>query len=272
MFSFQFETPIIPKFRANALPKFLATFLLGEWGGCCVCFDWEKKVLKMIRMLERPLAVDHAKTFQNAVFQFTRLPDLNACTAAMLLASTLFVAGCTSPNSTQTSPTTASSVACEANTDSFCVEGNEDSAARLNRQGLEQAGVGSYDQAVELFRQAIALDHSNSEYYFNLGVAYNYKQMPAETEATYLAGLAIQSSNSRHTQFFAQIYFNLACMYALQGKNELAFEQLEKVFSVDKNLLFHWVEADEDLVSLRDDPRFKQIMTRRDVEASNSPN
>ena len=221
------------------------------------------------------VAVVHPKTLQASAFSFTgffpvKLLRVSANITATFLALILF-AGCAANNSAQIESSAAPSVVCTAASDAFCVEGNEDSAARFSRRGIEQVQEENFDQALGLFKQAIELDSTNPEHYYNLGVAYNFKKMPVETEATYMAGLAIQPSNSQHALHFAKMHFNLACLYAMQGKKDAALEQLEQLFMVDPKLLFHWVEADPDLDSLRDDPRFKRILARRDGEASNVP-
>lgn len=225
------------------------------------------EVFKMTQTIGHALGMADRPGF----FQAT----VGSCSTATLLVFAL-LAGCATPNTAQTDTAQTASPAvpsatCTADSDAFCVEGKEDAAARLNRRGIEQAQVQNFDQALDLFKQAIEMDPLNPESHYNLGVVYNSKQMPVETEAAYMAGLAIQSSNPQRTQFFAMIHFNLACLYALQGKKDAAFEQLEKMFVVDKKLLFHWVEADADLNSLRADPRFIEILARRSVEDSSPP-
>ena len=216
------------------------------------------------------LKVSQKTTFPAAGLSPAKLSGISAYTTATLLTLTL-LAGCAAINTAQTAPAATSSVVCSADSDDFCVEGNEDSAARLGRRGVEYGEKGELDLALGLFKDAIKLDSSNPEFYYNLGVTYNHKGMPVETEAAYIAGAAIPSSNSQHTINLAKIHFNLACLYALQGKKDAAFEQLEKMFVVDQKLLFHWVEGDADLTSLRDDPRYKQILVKLGAKASSPP-
>lgn len=211
------------------------------------------------------------KTYSTPVgWLFAQMAEPSIKIAAPFLVLAL-LAGCASDNAAQIASPATQSVDCAADTDIFCVENNKDSAARLNRQGVEQAVKGNYDLALGLFQDAIKLDFSTPESYYNLGVTYNHKQMPVETEAAYMAGLAIQSSNPQHTLYYTKTHFNLACLYALQGKKDLAFEQLEKMFILDKQLLLHWVEADTDLDSLRDDPRFKAILARQEDRPTSPP-
>ena len=156
----------------------------------------------------------------------------------------------------------APNIACTNDTDTFCTEREKDSALRLNQQGLEYATQHDYDKAVDLFLKAIELDNSNPEFHYNLGVTYSHKMMREEEELAYLRGLAVNSSDPQHVHFVASIHFNLACMYALQGKKDKAFEHLEKMYATADTLLYHYVESDADLASLRDDPRYKELITR----------
>ena len=80
-----------------------------------------------------------------------------------------------------------------------------------------------------------------------------------------MAALAIKP-NSPDTpkldRVWANVYFNLACLYALQGKKDQAFEQLENLVVLGGNQLFHTVQGDKDLDSLRDDPRFQPMLDK----------
>ncbi len=171
--------------------------------------------------------------------------------------------GCAAVNPAKTEPPTVASTVCNADTDTFCVEGEKDSAARLNRQGLEYAAKQDYDQALEQFKRAIELDNANPEYHYSLGVTYSFKGMKEEEEAAYMAVLAIESEDPSRNPALANTYFNLACLYALQGKKDQAFEHLQKLFTLDAKKLYHFVQSDSDLDSLRDDPRYKQLMAKK---------
>ncbi len=182
------------------------------------------------------------------------------CAAIFVL---VLLPGCrAAPVNTAAEPP-AASVECKSDTDTFCVEGNQDSAARLNRQGAEYAAKKDYDKALDFFNQAIALDNSNPEFHYNLGVTYSYKGMAAEEEAAYMNVLAIEPDDPVANPALANAYFNLACLYALQGKKDQAFVQLEKLLTVDSRTLYHYLQSDEDLKSLREDPRFKQLVAKQ---------
>ena len=194
-----------------------------------------------------------------AEFQQTAKPTMVLLLLALLPSCTTAI-----PAKTET-PASAPAVTrvCTSETDTFCVEGEKDSGARFNMQGLEFARKQEYTQALEQFKKAVEMDNSNPEYHYNLGVTYSYLGKVEGEEASYMDVLAIEPDDPKANPALADTYFNLACLYALQGKKEMAFANLEKLFKVDSNALYHRVQTDEDLKSLRDDPRFKQLLAEK---------
>lgn len=194
-----------------------------------------------------------------------------ASPAAKLSALMLVLAlhGCqTTPvNPAVESPAT---VVCASETDTFCLEGDKDRGLRLNQQGLEYASKKDYDKAIDFFKQAIALDNSNPEFHYNLAISYSLKGMIEEEEASYKNVLAIEPDDPKTNPVLAHTYFNLACLYALQGNKDQAFANLEKLFIVDPRTLYHYLQSDEDLKSLREDPRFKQLLAKQFGESFQS--
>ena len=160
-------------------------------------------------------------------------------------------------------PPAAAPTVCNSDTDTFCVEGDKDKGARLHRQGLEYSAKQDYDQALDLFKRAIEADNSNPEYHYHLGLTYYHKGMFEEEESSYMDVLAIESNDPKLNPVLVKTYFSLACLYAQQGKKDQAFAQLEKLFSIDRSM-FHDVKSDKDLDSLRDDPRYHQLIKRPD--------
>lgn len=184
----------------------------------------------------------------------------NAPAAMFVLA---LLSGCAAVNTATTEQPTAVSNACNAETDTFCVESEQDNGIKLNTEGIEYAAKKDYDKALELFNRAIELDNSNPEFYYNLGVAYSFKGMEEEEEAAYMNVLLIEPDDPKLNSVLASTYFNLACLYALQGKKEQALDQLEKLYYIDSRTLYHHLQSDKDLDSLRDEPRFKELMAKR---------
>jgi tetratricopeptide (TPR) repeat protein len=64
------------------------------------------------------------------------------------------------------------------------------------------------------------------------------------------------------------ISYWLACVYALEGERDLAFEWLERAINLgnENNL---WFESDPNWENLRDDPRFDELMQK--IESSRPP-
>lgn len=170
------------------------------------------------------------------------------------------------PDSTVTLPV------CSAdNTDNFCVEAGKDKAARLNKQGLEFAAKQEYDQALSRFKEAIELDNTNPEYYYNLGLTYYHLEKPEQEEAAYMKVLEIEPDDPGLNPALANTYFSLACLYAQQGKKDHAFDKLEKLFTIAPATLYNNLN-DRDLDSLRDDPRYKQLLSKKPANISESRN
>ncbi len=194
------------------------------------------------------------------------IKDLRIFVPIIMLA---LLPACANVNTVQTE-SAALANACKSDTDTFCVETDKDSAARHNQQGLEYAAEKEYDKALDSFKKAVELDNSNPEFHYNLGVTYFSKGMPEEEEAAYKNGLAQKPGDPKHVPYFAKIHFNLACTYALQGKKDQAFEQLELLYATADTLMYHWVESDADLASLRDDPRYTELIARQAKRESSS--
>jgi hypothetical protein len=54
------------------------------------------------------------------------------------------------------------------------------------------------------------------------------------------------------------VFFNTACMEARLGRTEDAIAHLREALELDDRVKEH-IRTDEDLVSLRDDPRFEEL-------------
>jgi len=58
----------------------------------------------------------------------------------------------------------------------------------------------------------------------------------------------------------AATHYNLACFRALAGDPEGALGALERAAEMDSESVHKWGESDSDLDSIRDDPRFKELV------------
>ena len=67
-----------------------------------------------------------------------------------------------------------------------------------------------------------------------------------------------------------QGHYNLACAEAKLGSTDAALEQLELAAELDREAVAKWAPEDEDLASLRDDPRFLALTGQPDAGSSGS--
>jgi len=55
-----------------------------------------------------------------------------------------------------------------------------------------------------------------------------------------------------------QAHYNIACLYSVTGKKELALEHLKK--SIDRGFMdFSWMDRDKDLDNIRNEPGFRAL-------------
>lgn len=82
-----------------------------------------------------------------------------------------------------------------------------------------------------------------------------HQQKYAEAEQVLLEAVSVDPENPTNV-------YNLACTYALQGKKTLALDWLEKAADAGFTDFIH-ISRDSDLDALRDLPRYKQLVARK---------
>jgi Flp pilus assembly protein TadD len=87
----------------------------------------------------------------------------------------------------------------------------------------------------------------------------------------YSEGLRVDLELTRVCPGEATHWYNLACSYALMGRREDAFESLAKAVDLGYSDRA-WMSRDEDLVSLREDPRFIALLERVGRSAGETSN
>lgn len=110
-----------------------------------------------------------------------------------------------------------------------------------------------YDEAAKLYRQVVAKDPSNWQGLFFLGSALQSggKYDAAIEVNTKLVGMDTPAKGSAT--------YNIACAYALQGDKDQAFEWLHKASAAGYRST-RQLERDSDMDSLREDPRFAEVI------------
>ncbi len=112
--------------------------------------------------------------------------------------------------------------------------------------------------AIKTYESFLRDNPSNGRGWFNLGYALHYSSEHARAIQAF--GQAIQKGYRKPTSLY-----NIACANAMMGNRDAAFEWLEK--AVDAGFdVGGYINGDEDLDSLRSDPRFKRFLKMADGE------
>ena len=107
-----------------------------------------------------------------------------------------------------------------------------------------------YEEAARAFETIVKAEPRNADAWHRLGVALGSLQKYEQAADAYLKCIALRG--------YAPSMYNLACTYARLNQKEKAFEWLIK--SLQEGFALHdLIATDEDLDSLRDDPRFEEV-------------
>jgi len=121
-------------------------------------------------------------------------------------------------------------------------------------QGAAQMNAGFFERARKLFRRASELDPTRPEAYNGVGVTYYARNDYEQALDWYKKALEVDSS-------FGDAFYNMACIYALLGKKELAFRYLN-IAALNGYAEAGAMRADNDLRTLHHDPRFQEILNK----------
>lgn len=130
-----------------------------------------------------------------------------------------------------------------------------------NYAGLGQIKYGQrqFDQAIPLLTRAIESGVRHSQIYGQLASSQLHVGQNEEAIKTYEKAFAAGIPPGANTRGVA--YYNMACGYARLKQKDKAIETLSKAVAegfIDRNTY----ETDEDLNSLRTEPRFQELLAR----------
>ena len=117
--------------------------------------------------------------------------------------------------------------------------------------GLVYAAEKKHHEAVKAFEKVLEIDHSNSQAHASL--ASQYRLLGMEDSAQ------MHIEKARSLQPEEETDYNRACLEALCGNNERAFELLTVALET-KQTYVNWVRNDPDFDGLRNDNRFKTLL------------
>ena len=136
-------------------------------------------------------------------------------------------------------------------------------ATRLLTEGAALLQQGRFERARKLFHEALEKDPQRAEAYNAMGVTYYARGDLDEALAWYKRSLEADPR-------FGDAFYNLACVYALQQRRELAFRYL-RLAALNHYSERELMEKDPDLSSLRGEPQWAEILQQMSAEARPRP-
>jgi tetratricopeptide (TPR) repeat protein len=156
------------------------------------------------------------------------------------------------PTPTATSTPTPTSTATPTPAD---LEARRAKARRLLRDGAGHLAEGNFEKARHRFLEAIEADSKIPEAYNGVGVTWRMRNDLKEALAWYKKALVVDPD-------FGDAYYNMACVYAVQGKVALALRYL-KIASLNGYATADGIAQDPDLTSLRQSPEYQALVRAR---------
>jgi len=128
-------------------------------------------------------------------------------------------------------------------------------AKSVMRDGATWLSEGNFEQARRRFLDAIDLDATIPEAYNGVGVTYRMRNDLPTALGWYKRALAVDPD-------FGDAYYNMACVYALQGSKEMALRYLQ-IAALNGYATAGGMDEDPDLESLRADPGYRALVRAR---------
>jgi superkiller protein 3 len=125
-------------------------------------------------------------------------------------------------------------------------------ARALMRDGAAWLREGNFESARGQFLAAVDVDPALPEAYNGVGVTFRMRNDQEAALDWYKKSLAVNPD-------FGDAYYNMACVYALQGKKDLALRYLQ-IAALNGYASAEGIDEDPDLESLRDEPAYRALL------------
>jgi len=125
-------------------------------------------------------------------------------------------------------------------------------AREIMRDGAAWLSEGNFEQARSRFLEAIDLDAAIPEAHNGVGVTYRMRNDLPHALEWYKRALAVDPD-------FGDAYYNMACVYALEGRRQLALRYLQ-IAALNGYATAGGMDEDPDLESLRGDPGYRALV------------
>jgi tetratricopeptide (TPR) repeat protein len=125
-------------------------------------------------------------------------------------------------------------------------------ARALLRDGAAWLQEGNFESARKQFLAAIDVDAGLPEAYNGVGVTFRMRNDQEAALEWYKKSLAVNPD-------FGDAYYNMACVYALQGKKDLALRYLQ-IAALNGYASAEGIDEDPDLAALHDEPAYQALL------------
>jgi Tfp pilus assembly protein PilF len=162
--------------------------------------------------------------------------------------STSSATSTSTPTPTASATPTATATAKKATPDSA----SRARAREIMRDGAAWLGEGSFEAARRRFLEAIELDGGIPEAFNGVGVTYRMRNDLPRALDWYKKALTVDPD-------FGDAYYNIACVYALEGHKELALRYLQ-IAAMNGYATAEGIDGDPDLEAVRDEPAYRALV------------
>jgi hypothetical protein len=128
-------------------------------------------------------------------------------------------------------------------------------ARKVMRDGAAYLAEGNFEQARRRFLEALDEDATVPEGYNGVGVTYRMRNDLSRALDWYKRALAVDPD-------FGDAYYNMACVYALQGEKEMALRYLQ-IAALNGYTTAEGMDQDPDLASLRDAAAYQALVRQK---------
>jgi tetratricopeptide (TPR) repeat protein len=128
-------------------------------------------------------------------------------------------------------------------------------ARAILRDGAAWLHEGNFEAARRRFLDAIDVDAEVPEAYNGVGVTYRMRNDLARALEWYKKALAVDPD-------FGDAYYNMACVYALEGRKEMALRYLG-IAALNGYATAEGIDGDPDLESVREEPGYRALVRAR---------
>lgn len=128
-------------------------------------------------------------------------------------------------------------------------------AREVMRDGAAWLAEGNFEAARRRFLEAIEMDDGIPEAYNGVGVTYRMRDDLPRALEWYKRSLTVDPD-------FGDAYYNMACVYALEGHKELALRYLQ-IAAMNGYATAEGIDGDPDLESVREEPGYRALVRAR---------